>query len=196
MCPEEPTIDDPVLIHVISGVSTIWGREVLSQSRAKRACKIFSHAPKTLTMLPNNHTLDGSWLIKKALVAMRNCYLGSEFQRPVSLLLVVAASYWLSVTVFVTELRILLLCQSWGGCSSSLSSTLDMPLAIVLWLYTVYVHTCQLTVLWSCMEVDAQETLRMFTTTIINKHPMIVHVPAWSLVCDGLTRCLTATARG
>ena len=35
---------------------------------------------------------------------MRNCCLGSEFQRPVGLLLVVAAIYRLSVTLFVTEL--------------------------------------------------------------------------------------------
>ena len=40
-----------------------------------------------------------------------------------------AASYRLSLTViFVTELPSWLLCQSWGGCFSTLSSMLDMPL--------------------------------------------------------------------
>ena len=34
---------------ITSGVSRIWRREVLSQLRAKRASKILSHAPKTLT---------------------------------------------------------------------------------------------------------------------------------------------------
>ena len=35
---------------------------------------------------------------------MRNCYFGSEFWRPVSLLLAVTSSHRLSVIIFVTEL--------------------------------------------------------------------------------------------
>ena len=41
-------------------------------------CKIFSHTPKKAVL---------------GQAEMRNCCLGSEFQRPVSLLLVVAVSY-------------------------------------------------------------------------------------------------------
>ena len=47
---------------------------------------------------------------------------------PVSLLLVLATSCCLSVTIVVTQLRNWLLCQILGGCSSSLSPPLDTPL--------------------------------------------------------------------
>ena len=49
--------------------------------------------------------LEGSWLTKKAVlgqVAMKNCRLGSEFYTPISLLLVVAASHQLSVTLILS----------------------------------------------------------------------------------------------
>jgi hypothetical protein len=45
-------------------------------------------------------------------VAMRNRRLRSEFYRPVSLLLVVAASYRFPLTIFGIELLSWLLCQS------------------------------------------------------------------------------------
>ena len=63
---------------------------------------------------------------------MRNSCLGSEFHKIVSLLVVAATGYRLWVTIVVTEMLSLLLCQSWGGCSSSLSSMLDMLLNYIL----------------------------------------------------------------
>ena len=56
---------------------------VLRHSRAKRALKIFSHAPKTLTTPLIKRVLEGSWLTKKAVlgqIATRNCSFGSEFR--------------------------------------------------------------------------------------------------------------------
>ena len=81
--------------------------------RHSRARKNLSHAPKMLTTPLIKHVLEGSWLTKKAVlgqIATRKCCFGSEFYRPVSLLLVVASSHRLSI--FVTELLNLLLCQS------------------------------------------------------------------------------------
>ena len=43
---------------------------------------------------------------------MQNSCLGSEFHKPVSLLLIVATSYGLGVTLVVTEILSLLLYQS------------------------------------------------------------------------------------
>ena len=61
--------------------------------------------PKNIDHAPHLRVLEDSWLIKKAvlgLVAIRKRHLRIKFQRPVSLLLVGAASYHLSLTIFVT----------------------------------------------------------------------------------------------
>ena len=84
----------------------------------------FSHVPKTLTVSPNQSFLEGSQQTREAVVGqvvVRNCYLGSEFSRPVGLLLLLTASHRLLFTTAVNELLS-------GGCSSSLSSMLDTPL--------------------------------------------------------------------
>ena len=69
-------------LGILSGIPRIWGRGVLRHSRAKRARKIFSHTPKTLTTPLIKRILEGSWLTKKAVlgqIATRNCCFGSEF---------------------------------------------------------------------------------------------------------------------
>ena len=80
------------------------GRCYVGRSRAKCARKIFSHAPKTLTTPLIYTFLQDSWLTKKAvlgLVMMRIRCLRNEFLGLVSLLLVGAASYRLSLTIIL-----------------------------------------------------------------------------------------------
>ena len=123
-CPQASTSDSGqfTAINPWPHASGISRREVLSQLHAKCAHNFSATPKKTLTTPPNSCISEGSWLTKKAVlrqVAMRNYCLGSEFQRPVSLLLVVAASYWLSVT-----------CNScWANCCARAEGGAPAPWA-------------------------------------------------------------------
>ena len=91
---------------------------VLDQTRAKRAQNFLATPPIYRPHPLIKAFLKVSYLTKKAVLgqgAVRNCCVGNEVWRPVSLLLVLAASHWFLFTVAVIELLSWLLCSELRG---------------------------------------------------------------------------------